>query len=820
MSYIAYINGNLLNLGNSTVIPYTKQVNDLARFDNRQSNFTHKFIVPFVAQNIKSMEFVYMVGNQSNIPYQKNTFDLIDADSGEHLIYNGWAIVTMVNDKGYEINVTDGIIDFYRKIENKNLTDIGISELNHAKSLQTIKQTWKNELPFIYALSDYNGKNEFIAQNGQYVNINTDFQVPSARISYLWNKIHEFAGFTFSGSYFQSENFLNWFVTYPKPVPTLEPIVELVTQQQSNIVCVSQEQPDFSYIDLCNANLLPNSNSILNLPTGSYRIKVDGLFYTSYNGSPSIANPNIVYYISANTGTLNSELGESVIVNYNAGDSFFLQPPFFASSGSVVTTIERVLGYDANFENAFLEFSVTDFVKEVITHGALTQFKDKYSNNIEYLTIDEIFKIQNIENWSNKFINKSLEKYKIGNYSKRNYFKYRYNTQNENHNDGFISIADENLKEKTEIINSKIYSPEKNSNLISGQIVNVFKIWEKELKENLTVNYKDLFGRFYFLRIKNVIYETIIGSESLNNQLAVQSFKVASYEQMNFNSIINVNYSLIKSILNKGKIIDVYFYLNFLDIQKFNFKNLIYIEQLSSYYLINKIYNFIKEKPTKCELIEVDYDLIINSTTNSQNTGTYINIDSFTINGCILTINYSTDAPIGTVINLYRDFFVVFGNGTELITSFITTGINNTSTFLLEIGGNYNLRFITDNIIPELRSNFINFDNTASCIVNSPTQLTITSVNVLSTDNLSKKYKINFTTDAVLPRKVYIQSYTTPGTPVVEFGFPTGGWSGYTQNVIATSQDVICDVSTIIVGSPIKFQIKIGNLQSNEFTII
>ena len=37
MSWIAYINGNLLELSESKPIAQTKQVNDLARLDNRQS---------------------------------------------------------------------------------------------------------------------------------------------------------------------------------------------------------------------------------------------------------------------------------------------------------------------------------------------------------------------------------------------------------------------------------------------------------------------------------------------------------------------------------------------------------------------------------------------------------------------------------------------------------------------------------------------------------------------------------------------------------------------------------------------------------------
>ena len=142
MSYLAYINGHQLELSDSSIIAYTKQVNDLARLDNRQSNFTHKFTVPFTANNKRAMEFVYSVGNQSNVPYQKNVFDLIDADTGKHLIYKGWANINQTSKKGYEINVYDGVIDFYIH-DNPTINSVSVNQNGQqisvdAKTIETI----------------------------------------------------------------------------------------------------------------------------------------------------------------------------------------------------------------------------------------------------------------------------------------------------------------------------------------------------------------------------------------------------------------------------------------------------------------------------------------------------------------------------------------------------------------------------------------------------------------------------------------------------------------------------------------------------------
>ena len=85
-------------------------------------------------------------------------------------------------------------------------------------------------------------------------------------------------------------------------------------------------------------------------------------------------------------------------------------------------------------------------------HFGLTAFKDKYTNTIEYLTLDEILQNTNvIDDW--KFISKNSEKYAYSNFAKKNNFKYKYNDNNLNYNDGAIFIQNENLKDETRLRN-------------------------------------------------------------------------------------------------------------------------------------------------------------------------------------------------------------------------------------------------------------------------------------------------------------------------------------------------------------------------------
>lgn len=755
MSWIAYINGNLLELSTASPIAQTKQVNDIARLDNRQSNFTNKFIAPLVANNIKAMEFVYFVGSQSNVPYQKNEFTLFDADSGECLIYKGWAVVSQSTDKGYEIHVYDGIIDFYRTIENKTLTDVDITGLDHLKNLQNVIDSFTQVLPYKYIIADYNGKNtESLGVSPSIINlaINADYQVPSARVSFIWNRIFDFAGFTYSGSYFETTDFINLFMTFPKPVPFLVPTVEEITRQTSLITTNVVQEPSGEYVTYYGSILLPDPFDN-NYVAGTYQLKVSGTFDNILQNS-GVCNFQI--RDSSNnviqSGTLDGGNDESILVSISVGYVIIIysQISGLVSSvvnhpltGSITTSIDLVLGYDADFSEALIDFKATDFVNEIMQRGGLTMFKDKYQKHIEFLTLREILESLEVIDWSDKNPIKLTEKYIYGNYAKKNNFKYRYNEDNDKHNDGFITIENDNLKDETTVINSKIYSPDKSAFPFFGYCKEIFRFWNKETKDDLTIEYKELNGRYYFLREKEFIspFPLTIGSKNLYQHDYISSFPVADYSNLKFTEIIRNNYSSIASVLNKAKVIETNFYLKASDLAAFDFKKLIYIEQFSSYYVVNKILNFVKEKYTKVELIEVDRFQILGDIEPIE--PSFIGINLIDADGCTVTITFTTDAVFPCNIRLVGIGNTFGGSvpGDIMDQTFICN--SNILTFDVANGGDWNFNLEIVGTSPLVRS------NTDGVTVTGCTAkfITVTSYDQLPNNGM----KIYFTTNLQFP---------------------------------------------------------------------
>src|SRR5690606_11158679 len=134
-------------------------------------------------------------------------------DNGAMIVSNGVSTVKETNDD-YKVVVQDGIIDFFRAIENKTIgTDLDLSELSHTKNAANIVASFTNP-NYRYLISEYNG---WTVKDGT---LNPDYQVPSINQMYIFEKIMAFAGYTYEGL----PDISGEWTTFPTPptIPTDE----------------------------------------------------------------------------------------------------------------------------------------------------------------------------------------------------------------------------------------------------------------------------------------------------------------------------------------------------------------------------------------------------------------------------------------------------------------------------------------------------------------------------------------------------------------------------------------------------------------------
>src|SRR5690606_38126908 len=120
-----YINGKQIELIQSR-IKYVKQSNDLADVTTVNTSYSYSLTIPKTEKNTIVFKGLGLVGSTSMIPYKKNTTQLID--NGVMLISNGTSTIKNTG-KEYKLFVQEGIVDFFRSIENKTIgVDIDMSE--------------------------------------------------------------------------------------------------------------------------------------------------------------------------------------------------------------------------------------------------------------------------------------------------------------------------------------------------------------------------------------------------------------------------------------------------------------------------------------------------------------------------------------------------------------------------------------------------------------------------------------------------------------------------------------------------------------------
>jgi hypothetical protein len=94
--------------------------------------------------------------------------------------------------------------------------------------------------------------------------------------------------------------------------------------------------------------------------------------------------------------------------------------------------------------------------------------------------------------------------------------QYKYNDDNATYNDGSILINNQNIADSKVIIKSKLYSPDLDLSNNIGWSSKIYKLWNKEIKDTTTINYKVLENRFYLMRSVDKVLAsgTTIGSQN------------------------------------------------------------------------------------------------------------------------------------------------------------------------------------------------------------------------------------------------------------------------------------------------------------------
>jgi hypothetical protein len=642
------INDAQIELSPTTSIKYSKQISDIFDLAKVASSFTNSFDFEKSPNNTQKMQQLGISGDGSNIPYQKNTAQ-IKVD-GFHLVENGWANISETSDN-YKVSIIDGMIDFFKAIENKTLgLNLDFVNFNHIKTFDNVLASFTNEY-YKYLVADYGGKNIF--NNG----INIDYQTPCFSVRKLWELI--FSTFNFNCDYTNLSYLDGLFITYPKDVNESSTLIEVARLKRNPfvstqlIVMGDTIMQDVNTKNWDSAVSTEGSRIVEKYIIGSdnsftFKIIVENYVkYRRSNRADRTISPTIhVYKNNSIIGSIISNYSDSAgeerelefTASCNIGDIISIQivaprtisrrpldnrPPFrtysFKSwhSNNVELIISKTDLGTTNLENELKDFSINDFIKEIVWRTGLTPVYNSETNTVNFLTLDSRIDFANAIDMSHTFVERESETYTNG-YAQKNAFALKKNNDFNSDGDGFIFVPNVNLSDYKVIAQSVIFAPDKKILTdFLGIKTNQYKIWETETKINnndeIEVSYKGLSGRFYFVRLKQNNGSFKFTSEKLADSQVVTSFPSAINDNTLFYESIFKNYFEYQKIFNNFRVHNIKQVLTFEDFQKTDLANPIFFKQENSYYICNKI-SFEEGKETLNEYVKINkLELLIGS---------------------------------------------------------------------------------------------------------------------------------------------------------------------------------------------------------------
>ena len=641
MVQIQYL-GRFLDIKENEKVTYTIQVQDLADVSSVASSVTTSFKLPKTKNNYEALKSLSLPGDTSNLPYLKNVCKLYNF--GTTLIDNGWLKINNSDEESFNVNIENGIIDFFKAIEGKTIgNDLDLTDTNHNKDLITVINSFERN-DYTYIIADYNGLNTYLKGGVNYINV--DYLVPSLNSKYIWDKIFTSIGYTYSGSVFNSELFTNLWVTYPKAPPTKtddeqlpDPVLRLSTNKTGNIEFVEDLTYDIIEFDLENVSTNDNdflNNKLIVKHTGTYNLKsiIDGYadyVVTNNWGDESGSEKSFLLPALRINGVIKLFSNDDTL-NLKQGDIVEFLCTWYGLSGSYISRIREIVfnSYDfklyqisqqiVDFGSEFLDVSLYEFIKEIMMRFALTPFIDVENKHIKFLTLSERINTNNVKDWTDKFVRRTDENYIYKDYAQRNWLKHKYNDENATFNNGFLSVSNQTLQPQKDLYSSKFYSfnNEITSFYDSDFTNNSFPIWNREIKETINndttpptktydVNYKGLSNRFYFIR-RNILPKTInIGSQLLRIEETANNVAIVDTKNLSYLDAVN-NYKDFVKVLNDTRIHEIELFLNINDLLDLDLESLYYFSQENQYYILNRITIDLTNNINKAEFIRVKYN--------------------------------------------------------------------------------------------------------------------------------------------------------------------------------------------------------------------
>ena len=661
MTYEVYINDKMIEISNPKMIGLTFQVGSIFDISGRSGNLSNKFKVPFTLINQQVLGNLSNINADNNLPYQRNTAKIVQ--NGIEIVPNGFAIIDSTSD-GYDITIYSGNVSFFDLIKDLNVNDLDFDDLNHLYTSLNQKISWETSLKYIYPIIEWGQKTTNLLVNSAIVHVE-DF-IPCLYFKTILDRTLIFLGYSLTGLFKDSAEY-NGILVSPQNFGMSDDDANVIDGKAYNVGItqyienplvnnIEHEIPiifdTFSQVNFTSQNYTPTNDIwgqlFLDINTN---IRFDSM--TTYSFQSDI---RVVIYEDG-VEILSSSVSRTTIVNTSPPPVLIdMETPFFwikstsvysfkyfathraylsgspypSYSGKVFydwggtyvwyigsspqytnlqrkfeVKVKRVITINNEVPMSFLyDVTVADLLLDLMNFYCLVIQTNEITKEVALNRMDEIIANKvNAKDWSDKVdaTKKPMVKYQFGSYARENILKFiEVDGVSKNAGKGQIIVNDENIIKTKTLIETKSATAETIKKINNYDVPNI------PVKIQRIEALKDVKQRFFNLdrKVENITYR-YSSTNTFETSFNTNYLPIAV--SLDFPSLITANYQALQSMLDKMKIVNIYFRLQETDVVDIDFTIPIYLDvpNINGYFYINKISNFKVDSSTLVELIRL-----------------------------------------------------------------------------------------------------------------------------------------------------------------------------------------------------------------------
>jgi len=280
-----------------------------------------------------------------------------------------------------------------------------------------------------------------------------------------------------------------------------------------------------------------------------------------------------------------------------------------------------------NVQLCLPEVSCDVLVKELMYRYGLVIKVNEFDKKVTFTKLDTLLKSGPVLDWTDKFSGLKNEKYNIDGYGQTNYLRYKEDVMDENYPTlgpadalmGLFKIDNETLNKEKTIIDSAFVKPPlcrviESNDWAKGRIFLhttgtdsfLLDIAENTLESGAELRPREIpFQIQYLKNLSGVVQFRLERPNGTYTTTNVNNPLVGSTNNLSFQTFLNTNYGQIINLLQTMHVIKCTMKLSLLDVYNFDFHSRIYLEQFGSYFYVNKISSYQKNKLVEVELVKI-----------------------------------------------------------------------------------------------------------------------------------------------------------------------------------------------------------------------